>query len=124
MKTDTEILNDIARKTSILRLLTEGECALLKRTLFQMHNDIIALCDKYGITIMLGGGSCLGAIRHKGYIPWDDDLDLMMPREDYEKLIKLYEEGKINEKYLFEYPQKDRDVKNIFLKIYLKGTIC
>jgi len=124
MKTDTEILNEIARNTSILRLLSEEECALLKRTLLQMHNDIIALCDKYGITIMLGGGSCLGAIRHKGYIPWDDDLDLMMPRVDYEKLIKLYEEGKINEKYLFEYPQKDRDVKNNFLKIYLKGTIC
>ena len=66
MKTDTEILNDIARKTSILRLLTEEECALLKQTLLQMHNDIISLCDKCGITIMLEGGSCLGAIRHTG----------------------------------------------------------
>ena len=124
MKTDTEILNEIARKTNILRLLTEEECVQLKRTLLHMHNDIITLCDKHNITIMLGGGSCLGAIRHKGYIPWDDDLDLMMPREDYEKLIRVYEEGRVDDKYLFIYPNKKKDVKNTFLKIYLKGTIC
>ena len=78
MKTDTEMLNEMARKTSILRLLTEEECALLKQTMLQMHNDIVSLCDEYGITIMLGGGSCLGSIRHKGYIPWDDDFDIAL----------------------------------------------
>lgn len=124
MKTDTEILNKIAKKSSLLRLLTEDECALLKKTLLTMHNDIISLCDKNGITIMLGGGSCLGAIRHKGYIPWDDDLDLMMPRKDYENLIAVYERGEVDEKYLFEYPQKDKDTKNTSMKIYLKGTEC
>ncbi len=122
MMTDTEILNEIAKKSTILRLLSEKECALLKRTLLQMHNDLVALCDKHGITIMLGGGSCLGAIRHHGYIPWDDDLDLMMPRRDYEKLIRAYEDGLVDEQYLFVYPNKAKDVKNTFLKIYLKGT--
>lgn len=124
MKTDTEILNRIAASSSLLRLLTEEECAQLKRTLLQIHNDIVEICDAHGIRIMLGGGSCLGAIRHKGFIPWDDDLDLMMPREDYEKLIKLFEEGLIDKKYLFVYPNPKNDVKNTFLKIYLKGTIC
>ena len=124
MKTDTEILNEIAKKSSLLRLLTEDECAQLKKTLLGVHRDIISLCDKHDITIMLGGGSCLGAIRHKGYIPWDDDLDLMMPREDYEKLIEVYEQGEVDEKYLFVYPNKQNDVKNNFLKIYLKGSTC
>ena len=124
MKTDTEILNEMAKKSSFLRLLSEEECALLKRTLLQMHNDLVALCDKLHLAIMLGGGSCLGAIRHHGYIPWDDDLDLMMPRGDYEKLIKAYEDGHVEGKYLFVYPNKAEDVKNTFLKICLKGTTC
>ena len=122
MKTDTELLNEIAQKSDILRQLTQEEALKLKKTLLEMHNNIIELCDKHHLTVMLGGGSCLGAIRHKGYIPWDDDLDLMMPRADYEGLISLYEEKQVDEKYHFEYPNKQRDVRNTFLKIYLKNT--
>lgn len=123
MKTDTELLNDIANKTDILRQLTEDEIQQLKLKLLDMHNYIIEVCDKFGLTIMLGGGSCLGAVRHKGFIPWDDDLDLMMPRCDYEKLISLFENGVLNPNYLFEYPSKYHNVKNTFLKIFLKDTI-
>lgn len=122
MKTDTELLNLISQKTNILRQLTESEATTLKKTLLSMHNYIIGVCDDNKLSVMLGGGSCLGAVRHKGFIPWDDDLDLMMPRGDYEKLIELFEEGKIDSKYHFEYPNPDRDVKNTFLKVFLKNT--
>lgn len=123
MKTDTELLNEIAQKTDVLRLLTEQEAKKLKVTLLDMHNYIVKTCDQFGLTIMLGGGSCLGAIRHKGFIPWDDDLDLMMPRKDYEALICLYREGKIDERFRLEFPNDEGDVKNTFLKVFLNDTI-
>lgn len=57
---------------------------------FQIMCDIDDFCKENNIKYYLSGGSCLGAVRHKGFIPWDHDADLMMPRKDYEKFLKEF----------------------------------
>lgn len=53
-------------------------------------NYVDVVCEKMGLTYYLCAGTMLGAVRHKGFIPWDDDLDIMMPRRDYEQLAKSF----------------------------------
>ena len=67
------------------------------------------------------GGSAIGALRDKGFIPWDDDIDIAMPRRDFEKLYKI-----IKKQYSFKYsmlhPQDKENYGRILPKIRLKGT--
>ncbi len=56
-------------------------------------------CEEHNLTFYLCGGCCIGAIRHKGFIPWDDDIDVFMPRDDYEKLAVLWEKEADTDRY-------------------------
>ena len=51
-------------------------------------------CDKNNLLFYLCGGCCIGSLRTGGFIPWDDDIDILMPRDDYEKLYKLWDNDK------------------------------
>lgn len=116
-------MNELAVSSGLLRPLSKEESDAQKLLLLEIYKDIAALCDRHKLVYMMGGGTCLGAIRHQGYIPWDDDLDIMMPRDSYEQLIALLSEGAMGEKYEYDTPNAHRDCKNPFLKIYRKGTL-
>lgn len=94
----------------------------LQKELFSMYKDILRVCKEHDIVPYLVGGSALGAIRHQGFIPWDDDVDIGMTRADYERFIRVFEK-ELSEKYILNAPNYSEKPKARFPKIYKKGTI-
>ncbi|WP_018757166.1 LicD family protein [Paenibacillus terrigena] len=90
--------------------------------LLEIIDYIDGLCKKNEIQYYLIGGSALGAVRHHGFIPWDDDFDIAMTRENYFKFIKVCEVQLDKEKFYF---QKERSGKwpLYFSKIKLNNTV-
>ncbi len=62
---------------------------ILQNELLEMMKSFHEVCKKTGLVYYMLGGTCLGAVRHKGFIPWDDDMDVGMPREDYDKFCRM-----------------------------------
>lgn len=122
MKSESQIMSELSHRTNYLRELSEEESKSLKKAILDIYKDVANLCDKYKLTYMMSGGTCLGAVRHQGFIPWDDDLDIMMPRKDYDTLIELLEKGELGSKYEFSYPNAKKDANTIFLKIFRKNS--
>ena len=65
----------------------------LRKIQLDILQKVADFCDEHGITYFLAYGTLIGAIRHKGYIPWDDDIDIAMPRPDYDRFIKSFNES-------------------------------
>ncbi len=74
-------------------------------------------CNEHGLLFYMCGGCCIGSLRHKGFIPWDDDVDVFMPRDDYEKLKELWPKYANTEKYACVYADKNRVDGNLFVTI-------
>lgn len=104
-----------------IRELTSEENRKLKETLLEIYQDVYEVCEKHGFTLMLGGGSCLGAVRHKGFIPWDDDIDLNMFRNEYDLLPAALEEM-FPGKYQLVGGGCNGDYQYPFIKIGKRGT--
>lgn len=88
----------------------------------EIAKEIKRVCEELGINYFLDSGTLLGAVRHKGFIPWDDDLDMGMLRDDYERFVK---EGPnvLRDGYYIQTYSSDKAYDNIFLKVRKKNTI-
>lgn len=92
------------------------ECCLI------IADEIDRICKKHNITYSIVGGTLLGAVRHQGFIPWDDDMDIGMLRNDYEKFITVCTSELDNKFHLLNW-DTDKDFPFACTKITLKGTI-
>lgn len=102
----------------------------LQRQIWATEQEILdvihQVCTEYGLRYSLAYGTLIGAVRHKGFIPWDDDIDLIMPREDYEKLLAIWNEA-TPKGYILQNTRTDPDfTQNLILnfKQFFDLTLC
>lgn len=98
----------------------------LQLVLLSMLKDVDKICKKHDIHYLLFSGSVLGAVRHQGFIPWDDDLDIAIHRDQYSQLLKALQEDlpeqyvvqcfDLDERYLVPFPAMKIRLKNTFVE--------
>jgi len=115
------IYQELCKKSGILHKLTADERRSLQLHLCKMYKDLEKVCDRHGLTVMMAFGSALGAVRHKGFIPWDDDMDVFMPRADYDALITEYAD-ELPGNYIIYAPNSTNGAIARFAKMVDKNT--
>lgn len=100
-----------------------------KKTLDKLHkveleimDKFVDICEKNNLKYFLTGGTMLGSVRHSGFIPWDDDIDIGMPREDYDQFIKVAPK-ELGDKYYLDCLETNKNFYLPFAKIKKNGTI-
>lgn len=99
----------------VLKRTQETEMELLK--------EFIRICEKYGLRYFVMFGTIIGAARHHGFIPWDDDTDVAMPRADYQRFLEVCEkEWQDDDRYRITCPEKPGSYYHIIPRMVKKGT--
>lgn len=93
----------------------------MKTLELNMLKDISEFCDQSGLRYYLCGGTLLGAVRHQGFIPWDDDMDIAMPRPDYEKFLQTY--NHYNQRYEVSGIENNHSWHSTFARVEDKCTV-
>ena len=84
-------------------------------------DEIDRICKKNGLQYYLMWGTLIGAVRHQGFIPWDDDIDISMPREDYRRFLKIAAK-ELSEEFFLQTVKTDKFYPSFFAKVRLKNT--
>ena len=82
-----DVLSNLDAKEEGLVVIDDEKIQLVHYVLLEMLKDFDEICRQNGIEWCLAGGSILGALRHHGFIPWDDDVDIVMMRPDYDRFM-------------------------------------
>lgn len=105
-----------------IRHITDEEVKELQKVMLQIIKDVAEVCEKEGICYMADGGTALGSVRHKGFIPWDDDVDLIMPRDDLNRFVEVFDKY-LGDKYELITPNSpNHKVASLITEIYAKNT--
>lgn len=96
--------------------------ARLQRELLSILDDFISLCEEHGLEYFGIAGTAIGAIRHRGFIPWDDDIDIAMPRADFERFLTLASQT-MGERYLILNAETDPDYPLMTTRLVKRGTV-
>ncbi|MBQ3418446.1 MAG: LicD family protein [Ruminococcus sp.] len=99
----------------------DGKLSALRELQLEMLKEFDRICRKHDIEYFLSGGSMLGAVRHQGYIPWDDDIDVAFLRENYKKFENVVRD-ELNDKFLYENYKNGDGYHYFFDRITAKNT--
>lgn len=99
-----------------------GKLEIVHNILLAYILEIDRICKKHNIKYFLAGGTLLGAIRHKGFIPWDDDADVMMLREDYDKFLEVAQ-SELPPNMFVQNPKTEKLNHHVFTKIRMDNTL-
>ena len=85
------------------------ETQKIQKLILYIANEVIRICDKNDIPYNITAGTLLGAVRHKGFIPWDDDFDFAMTRNDYERFLKACKKDLNTDIFFLQTAETDRN---------------
>lgn len=98
------------------------DLARLHEELYEILGEIVRVCEKHSIPYFIQGGSAIGAFYNRGIVPWDDDIDVGMLRDDYERFLRVAP-AELGEKYFLEWFGSEPNTPFYFAKVKKNGTL-